>query len=140
MLSYHIESKLFNFYENKHERLVEVNSHCSITMDRKYGAPSNIEMELTYLQTGQLHDSFREFIVRKFSKSKHWMCLQSLPLAGSLMACWVMGHFKETVIAVCSIASSDTPPGPIPFAAKLRFILAALSSLFSRFCLLIPGY
>ena len=38
------------------------------------------------------------------------MCLQSWPLAGRVILLKVIGHFKETLIAVCSTLSSVAPP------------------------------
>ena len=38
------------------------------------------------------------------------MCLQSWPLAGRVILLKVIGHFRETLIAVCSTLSSVTPP------------------------------
>ena len=50
------------------------------------------------------------------------MCLQSCPRAGIVIQRYVMGHFKETLTAVCSIPSSM--PGVLELVADdLKLIL-----------------
>lgn len=44
--------------------------------------------------------------VRKYHT---WICLQSWPLAGRVILLNVMGHFSDTLMAVCSTLSSVLP-------------------------------
>ena len=50
-----------------------------------------------------------------------WICLQSCPLAGSVIRRKVIGHFNETLIAVCSTPSSFN--ALLLVAALVKFLL-----------------
>lgn len=58
------------------------------------------------LHTGHFHRPRSTFSFRYDSKSKQWICLQSCPRAGRAILLNVIGHFNETLIAVCSTPSS----------------------------------
>lgn len=53
-----------------------------------------------------------------------WTCLQSWPRAGSWMRRNVMGHFRDTLMAVCSTPSSPLRVVlPDEAATLLKFLL-----------------
>lgn len=53
-----------------------------------------------------------------------WTCLQSCPRAGSWMRRKVMGHFRDTLMAVCSTPSSPfSVVLPAEAATLLKFLL-----------------
>lgn len=53
-----------------------------------------------------------------------WTCLQSWPLAGSCIRRKVIGHFRETLMAVCSTPSSPLSVAlPDDAATLLKFLL-----------------
>lgn len=51
------------------------------------------------------------------------MCLQSWPRAGSWMRRKVIGHLRETLMAVCSTPSSPFSPGVPGMVPLLKFLL-----------------
>ena len=71
---------------------------------------------------------------RYVSRSKQGICLQSCPRAGSDMRLNVIGHFKDTLIAVCSIESRSLLLDPVrwPFGLKCFLILLIHASAGSR--------
>lgn len=53
-----------------------------------------------------------------------WTCLQSCPLAGSCIRRKVIGHLRETLMAVCSTPSSPLSVAfPVDAATLLKFLL-----------------
>lgn len=50
------------------------------------------------------------------------MCLQSWPLAGSWIRLNVIGHFRDTLMAVCSTPSSPFRPGVPGMVPLLKFL------------------
>lgn len=50
------------------------------------------------------------------------MCLQSCPLAGSWIRLNVIGHLRDTLIAVCSTPSSPFRPGVPGIVPLLKFL------------------
>lgn len=89
----------------------------------------------TYLQTGHLHEPLSQFSWRYDSRSKHWMCLHSCPLAGSVILLKVIGHFRETLRAVCSTASLSLSfrLGPEVLLKFLLILATQCSAANSRF-------
>lgn len=63
--------------------------------------------DYTYVHTGHLQLPRSLFSCKYDSKSKHCMCLQSLPLAGSVIRLNVIGHFNGT----CNIIASQFSEG-----------------------------
>ena len=59
-------------------------------------------------------------------------------LRGFQLTCAEIGHFSDTVIAVCSTASSWPGMEPV-LVAKLRFIFAIQFSIGSNRCFIRPG-
>lgn len=58
-----------------------------------------------------------------------WMCRQSWPLAGSWIRRKVIGHFRDTLIAVCSTPSSPLGPGVPGMLPLLKFLLTEEGNL-----------
>ena len=90
---------------------------------------TNILLSGTYLHTGHRQLPRSQFNCRYDSRSKHWMCLQSCPLAGSPIRRKVMGHLSDTLIAVCS-----TPSSPLLFMGLLlvtpvKFLLTEIMTV-----------
>lgn len=84
-------------------------------------SPSN---NAVLLHTGQRQEPRSQFNCRYASKSKHCMCLQSWPRAGNVIRLNVMGHFNETLMAVCSTPSSPFMPlFGVPAFVKFLLIL-----------------
>ena len=50
-----------------------------------------------------------DHILTDLTRSHTWICLQSWPLAGRVILLNVIGHFRDTLIAVCSTLSSVPP-------------------------------
>lgn len=104
----------------------------------------------TYLQTGHFQEHLSQFICRYDSKSKHWMCLHSWPLAGRAILLKVIGHFREicgrkhirwlylwcwwclyrivTLIAVCSTPSTSEDAGLVDTGAPVGLLAAAAAA------------
>lgn len=59
--------------------------------------------------------------VKCSESSLTWTCLQSWPLAGSRIRWNVIGHFNDTLMAVCSTPSSQAPPTDTPTLLKFLF-------------------
>lgn len=64
------------------------------------------QIGLTYLHTGQRQDPRSQLSCRYDSRSKHWMCLQSWPLAGSTIFLKVIGHLSDTCSKKVSLSLS----------------------------------
>ena len=73
----------------------------------------------SYLHTGHFQFPLSTLNLRYDSRSRHCMCLQSCPRAGILIFRYVMGHFNDTLIAVCSTPSSTALDIVVPLAADV---------------------
>ncbi len=66
-----------------------------------------------------------------FKVEQTWTCLQSCPRAGSWMRRKVMGHFSDTLMAVCSTPSSPFRVVlPAEAATLLKFLLTKMRKHF----------
>lgn len=83
-----------------------------------------VRLQVETLQTKQKTFFYTDIqlFVGRIWRAPTCMCLQSCPLAGSWIRLNVIGHLRDTLIAVCSTPSSPFRPGVPGMVPLLKFL------------------